>query len=179
MEIAAALIVEPEAVANPSHTVEVDALKEAVVPVRFVMTPVVPVRFVEKRLVEVTLVAVALERVRFPRDVAPRTVKVEVTVEEAATNPPNKDNMLVVLAPLFVICWSVAVEAADPGQLVPLAKHTLNPFTRTDDARRVEPEAVANPSQTEEVAEVKLRVLIVPFVEKRLVLVTFVPVPFV
>ena len=86
---------------------------------------------------------------------------------------------MVVVAPLLEICCKVEVEAAIPGQFVPLAKHTLIPFTSTAPAFKVVPLAVANPSQTLEVAAVNEAFVNVPLVEKRLVDVTFVPVPFV
>jgi len=91
---------------------------------------------------------------------------------------------LVVVAPLLEICCKVEVEAAIPGQFVPLAKHTLIPFTSTAPAFKVVPLAVANPSQTLEVAAVKVALVIAPLVavrlvENKFVEVTFVPVPLV
>jgi hypothetical protein len=50
--------------------------------------------------------------------------------------------MFVVVAPLFVICWRVAVVAADPGQFVPFARQTFDPFTWMLEAKRLVPLAV-------------------------------------
>jgi len=164
----------PEAVLNPNHEVEVPFVN-----VRFVMVPFVPNKFVV-----VTLVPVPFPKVTPCKLVFPKTVKVEVTVDDEAKKPPKKYNSFVVEAPLFEICCSVEVEAATPGQFVPLCKHTLIPFTSTALAFKVVPLAVAKPSQTLEVAAVNDAFVIEPFVavrfvEKRLVDVTFVPVPFV
>lgn len=51
-------------------------------------------------------------------------MSVPVAVRFKAWMPPRAYMMLVVVAPLFVICWRVAVVAADPGQFVPLARQT-------------------------------------------------------
>jgi len=75
---APAFNVEPEADANPSHTLEVAAVNDA-----FVMVP-----FVAKRFVVVTLVAVPFVNVSVPSVVPPITVKVEVTVDEDPMKPP-------------------------------------------------------------------------------------------
>ena len=74
-----------------------------------------------------TAVAVALASVTFWRAVLPRTVKVEVTVEEEERKPPKRESVLFVVAPLFVMIWRVAVVAASPGQLVPFARQTEDP----------------------------------------------------
>jgi hypothetical protein len=92
----------------------------------------------------------------------------------------------VVVLPLFVIVWSVAVVAADPGQFVLLARHTDEPFTAIAEALSVVPEAVPNPNHEVEVPLVKLSEPIVPdcanklveeaVVEKEFVVVAFVAV---
>jgi hypothetical protein len=96
---------------------------------------------------------------------------------------------LVVVLPLLVIVCSVAVVAADPGQFVPFARHTDEPFTAMAEAFKVVPEAVAKPNQEVEVPLVRLSEPIVPdcankLVEeaveaKKLVVVTAVNVAFV
>ena len=63
MDAVLALIVVPEAVANPSQAVEVPFVKERLVIVPFVIVPLVSTPLVAKRLVVVTLVPVALASV--------------------------------------------------------------------------------------------------------------------
>ncbi len=103
---------------------------------------------------------------------------------------------------MFVICWRVEVDWAMPGQLVPLARQTLLPFTAMEVAKMlVEETTVANrlvvvtfeavafervtlPSEdrpvTERVpereAEVPERVAILPVPILRVVMVPLVPV---
>jgi hypothetical protein len=74
-----AFTVVPLAVVKPSQEVLVPFVKE-----RFVTVP-----FVVKRFVVVTLVPVPFVKVSAWREVLPSTVKVEVTVEEAARKPPK------------------------------------------------------------------------------------------
>jgi hypothetical protein len=69
-------------------------------------------------------------------------VSVPVAVRFKASMPPRAYMMFVVVAPLFVICWRVAVVAADPGQFVPLARQTFDPFTWMLEAKRLVPLAV-------------------------------------
>jgi hypothetical protein len=74
---------------------------------------------------------VALTPITFCRLVFPRTVKVEVTVELAATNPPNKLSVEVALDPRAVTVARVSVSAKRyAGQLVPVDRHTVLPFTK-------------------------------------------------
>jgi hypothetical protein len=64
--------------------------------------------------------------------VFPSTVKVEVTVELAATNPPNKESVEVAEAPRAVTVARVSVSAKRyAGQLVPVDRHTIRPFTKS------------------------------------------------
>lgn len=56
------------------------------------------------------------------------TVKVEVTVDEAATKPPNRLKVAVVVAPIAVTCARDGVPAV-AGQPTPFAKHTATPMT--------------------------------------------------
>ena len=65
----------------------------------------------------------------------------------------------------MLICCKVDVLAAVPGQFVPFAKHTDEPFTAIAEAFKVVPEAVAKPSQEVEVPFVKLRLVEKKFVE--------------
>ena len=72
---------------------------------------------VADKLVVVTEVAVAFTKLR-----PPRTVKVEVTVEDAATKPPNRLRVAVVVAPVAVTVFKFGVVTAE--QLVPSARQT-------------------------------------------------------
>lgn len=101
--------VVPEAVAKPNHAVEVPFTVKRLVLFTFAMVPevndkVVPVTeppvkaftvkfvilpLVAARLVVVTLVPVPFTKVKPCNEVPPKTVKVEVTVEEAPTKPPK------------------------------------------------------------------------------------------
>jgi hypothetical protein len=76
---------------------------------------------------------VAFVAVRVCNAVVPSTVKVEVTVEEPARNPPWRIKLIFVLAPLAVICWSVAVVAGTPPLIV-------WPFTVSEVKDAFEPE---------------------------------------
>jgi hypothetical protein len=80
MDAVLAFTVVPEAVAKPSHEVEVPFVKERFVIVPFVTVPFVRVPLVAKRLVLVTLVAVAFARVTSWREEEPWTVRVPVAV---------------------------------------------------------------------------------------------------
>ena len=79
--------VVPLAVVNPSQVAVAFNIREFV-RVEFRANRLVVEAVVAKRLVEVTFDPVPLVKVRRPRDVAPRTVKVLVTVLEDARNPP-------------------------------------------------------------------------------------------
>ena len=59
---------------------------------------------VAPRMVVVTCVNVAFVAVSVCKAVAPRTVNVDVTVEDAPINPPKKYNSFVVVAPLLETC---------------------------------------------------------------------------
>jgi hypothetical protein len=72
-----------------------------------------------KKLVVVTFVNVAFRPITFWSDVSPKTVNVLVTVELAATNPPNKLNVEVAEAPRAVTVARVS------EQPLPSLKHTL------------------------------------------------------
>jgi hypothetical protein len=63
--------------------------------------------FVANRLVVVTLVPVPFVKVTFWRDVSPRTVNVDVTVEEAAMSPPYNWTVVVAEEPRAVTCANV------------------------------------------------------------------------
>jgi hypothetical protein len=90
--------------------------------------------FVEKRLVLDAIVAkevvnVAFVAVRFWREAVPRTVSVEVTVEEAARNPPNNWSVAVADAPRLET-WAKVSFASDVNtQFVPSERHKLRPAT--------------------------------------------------
>jgi hypothetical protein len=63
--------------------------------------------------------------------VFPSTVKVEVTVLDAATNPPNSESVEVALDPRAVTVARVSVSAKRyAGQLVPVERQTVRPFTK-------------------------------------------------
>jgi hypothetical protein len=64
--------------------------------------------------------------VRVPRDVAPRTVKVEVTVEDAPIKPPYNERVEVAKEPR---ADTEARVSLDPGQLAPVWRHTADPRT--------------------------------------------------
>jgi hypothetical protein len=58
-------------------------------------------------------------------------VNVLVTVEEAATNPPNKLSVEVALAPRAVTVANVSLSTKRyAGQLVPVERQTVRPFTK-------------------------------------------------
>jgi hypothetical protein len=79
----------------------------------------------------IAFVAPKLVAVVFWSEVFPRTVKVEVTVEEAATNPPNNESVVVAEEPRAVTVARVSVSANKyAGQLVPVLRHTVRPFTK-------------------------------------------------
>jgi hypothetical protein len=80
------------------------------------------------RFVVVTFVPVAFVKARPWRLVLPRTVKVEVTVEDDPRNPPYKKRVWVVVAPRAVTVCKVSVVAV-AGQLVPFSRQTSNPPT--------------------------------------------------
>lgn len=96
-----------------------------------------PEAFVKKRLVAVAFVNVAFAPVRFCSDVEPRTVNVLVTVELAPTYPPYKLSVDVASAPRAVTVASVSISVSDEGQLVPSARQTSRPFTKSWDVEAV------------------------------------------
>ena len=113
---APAFNVVPDAVANPSHTLDVAAVKAA-----FVIVPLVANKFVV-----VTLVAVPFVNVSVPSVVPPITVKVEVTVDDEPMNPPYNCKVAVAKEPR---AETVASVSASPGQNEPLCKQTSWPAT--------------------------------------------------
>ncbi len=125
---------------------------------RLVVVTFTPVPFVNVRLprAEVPVTVIAL---KMPW---PRTVKVEVTVELAPTKPPYSRRVEVAKAPRAVTLAKVSISAGKAWQFVPFARHTGWPFTKTAEAFKVEPEAVANPSQAVEVTEPTVRFEIAP-----------------
>jgi hypothetical protein len=141
--------------------------------------PFVKERLVAKRLVEVEFVPVAFVKVKPCREVLPTTVKVDVTVEEAATKPPYKPSVFVVVAPFVVTDCKVL-----NGQFKPLTRQTLEPLTAIAVALSVVPLAVAKPNQLVDVPFVTIELVmfeltVAKFVAKRFVLVVLVPVAFV
>ncbi len=103
---ALAFSVEPLALLKPSQTVEVTAPRIALFAFNVLMVPLVASKFDK---VEV-----------------PTTVKVEVTVEEAPTNPPYSCKVVVENDPRAVTEASVSTSASKyAGQFVPLVRHTV------------------------------------------------------
>ena len=89
----------------------------------------------------------------------PSTVKVEVTVEEEARNPPYSWRVVVAKEPRAVTVARVSDSVVrNEGQLVELARHTALPLTKMELAFRREPEAL-----------VKKRFVVVAFVSVALV----------
>ena len=207
-QITVPLIVPPEIVALPDDTL----VMIAVVITPFVANKLVDVVFVEVELLETKLVMVPLVEfklvmrplfefkvlivpevaVRFVvfktvvvtacKEVLPSTVKVEVTVEEAATKPPNKLKVAVVVAPTEVICDRLGV-AEPAGQLVPFERQTDWPLivafvaAKFVEKRLVEVELVR--TRPVPVALVKANPAIVPDVVRRLVMMPLLIVLFV
>jgi hypothetical protein len=99
-KLRAPLVIEPIAAVFPNRFVDVTVVPFNQVPVapvnvRFVIDALVPLPLVNvvllaNKLVVVTDVPVARAKFRFCKEVLPRTVNVEVTVVDAAINPPNK-----------------------------------------------------------------------------------------
>jgi hypothetical protein len=114
--------------------------------------------------------------------VYPSTVKVEVTVEEAAIKPPYRERVEVAKEPRAVTVARVS-DSTDTGQFVPVWRQTAVPFTKTAAAFKVVPDAVEKPSQVAVafVMEplVMERLVVEALVAKRLVVVTLVPVAIV
>jgi hypothetical protein len=105
-----AFIVEPEAVAKPSQTVEVTLPIVAELAFKLFTVPDVAVNVLSV--------------------VLPTTVKVEVTVEEEPTKPPYKRSVEVAKLPRAVTLESVSVSAKRyAGQFVPFVRHTVAPPT--------------------------------------------------
>jgi hypothetical protein len=102
MEADEALSVVPEAVAKPSHEVEVPFVKERLEMVPFVIVPLVKTPFVAKRLVVVTLVAVAFARVASCREEEPWTVRVDERERAPVDVPPANEMVWFVVLPLVV-----------------------------------------------------------------------------
>ena len=88
-----------------------------------VMVPVVALSTVVLKAVVVALVNVALFAIKFCNNVSPRTVRVEVTVEDEAKKPAYKSNVFVAEAPMLVT-WANEGVPVPAGQFVPLAKQT-------------------------------------------------------
>ncbi len=97
-------------------------------------------------VVKPSQLVVAFEVNKSDNVVRPTTVKVEVTVEEPATNPPNNCRVVVANDPREVTSASVSVSSA-AGQFVPVARHTAWPFTKIAFELSVPPEALVKPSQ--------------------------------
>ena len=74
-------------------------------------------------------VPVAFVKVALWREVDPRTVKVEVTVEEDATNPPRSCRVAVATAPRLDTVSSVSDSAPAEGQPVPFERQIFCPAT--------------------------------------------------
>ena len=142
-----AIIVVPLAVLNPSEPANNDvevtpaSVEEPVITnvppfnaptvavLIFALVPeaaVKPNEFVESA-VEVTPASVELP-VTFK---LPATFNVPVTLDEAATNPPNKVSVDVAIAPLLDTVSNVSDSAAVAGQFVPSTKQTTRPFTKS------------------------------------------------
>lgn len=152
-------------VATKSPTVAIPALKTLALSVPPVAMPNwrSPVIF---RLVPVALVNVVLAKVEVPV-----TVRAPVMVKSAVEVPPANWMALVVVLPAFVTVWRLGVVPV--GQLVPLARQTIDPFTN-----RLVVETVPDPSQ-EVVALVANKLVEEARVAKLLVVVTLLPRAFV
>ncbi len=96
------------------------------------------------------LVAVTLVAVTVCKKLLPSTVKVEVTVELAATKPPYKRKVVVENDPRAVTDASVSLSLELAGQFVPFARQTAKPLTKS-----CEVETVRAPNHVA-VAEVKV-----------------------
>lgn len=104
-----ALMEVPDAVVKPNQLVDVPFPNE-----RFEIEPFVITPFVVKKFVEVTLVPVPFTNVKFWREESPATLSVPVTERFDTVIPPYAMIAFEVVAPLFVIVWSVAVVAGTP-----------------------------------------------------------------
>jgi hypothetical protein len=141
------------------------------------------------RPVVVTLEPWALVKERPWREVEPKTVNVEVTVEEAATNPPRNWRVAVAEEPRAVTEARVSVLAAEAGQPTPFARQTAWPITVAvaklpAKAYTEDPDAVPKPNHPVDVPLAKDNEDITAaeawrFCANRLVEVVFVPVALV
>jgi hypothetical protein len=138
----------------------------AVVPVDPVYTRFVTPAFVAKRLVVVTAIPVATVKSTLRSEDEPTTTNVPVTLEEAATNPPKNWAVVVVKEPRAVTLWSVSLSTVPAGQPTPLCKQTADPMTVA--VAKVPIFAVS----WTPVAVLKVKVVMVPLVAKKFVVVT-------